>query len=622
MTRIADLNPVESLEDNDSLPVNLALGDSTRRASIPVLAEAISRHIDASARVAALESDVARLFTTQGQMLLVSGNNSDPFGSVAAQPVINELLQESGATGKPVVVTPGNYRLTGRVLVPSNSSLINMPGVVYQQDFDVTGTSGVITNSGAITTKSNNVKIIGGKIQGPSDYSRRGNLVCLNGDDIIIDGLDMDYYGRSGRAMLLFGDRMIVNRCRAFRGKIVGGGGGAFRFAGGRDFIGSNLYGFCDDDVFQFVPGAAGNVLGNLDIINGLYVNCTGFSQSARLMVIALVDRDADGGSMTCKAVNNGWIGVRGGGRVHIQNQDSTGDIFGNYAAYCSADMSHQVDANRGTYCVETSTANSSEVMDTTFYRCSSVNTPRWSVQTLKGNFKDPRGVRFIDCDFDAPTQLGYENLFIKNGQGIYFRGGSAGAGPSGTGQQGLCQVGSGGVDVTDFKMEGMELTGIKNGQRALNLVNVNGFKVADNELYPATGATTARGVRGQAQARNGRVIGNNVSRVQNERILMDVKDGTVKVADNIGHRTFAQGSVTMLAASTSATVNHNLDGMTGTFGRYIRLTVIGIAGYGAATRLWVTDINDTSFIIRSDVAPGVNITIAWEFNAERQSGG
>ena len=555
---------------------------------------------------------------------LITAPTADATGTSPAQAIINGKLTESAAQGRAFFLGPGVYRLTGRIAVPSGATWIMTPQTILQQDFNVTGTSGVISNTGAIQTKVNKVAILGGLVRGKTDYSVSGNLVCLNGDDIIIDGLDMDYYGRSGRAMLLFGDRMRLNNCRAFRGKIVGGGGGAFRFAGGRDFIGSNLYGFCDDDVFQFVPGAAGNVLGDLDIINGLYVNCVGFSQSARLMVIALVDRDADGGSMTCKAVNNGWIGVRGGGRVHIQNQDSTGDISGNFAAYCSADMSHQVDANRGTYCVETSTANSSEVFNTTFYRCASVNTPRWSVQVLKGNFKDPRGVHFIDCDFDAPAQLGYENLFIKNGQSVHFKGGSAGAGPSGTGQQDLCQVGTSGVDVIDFRMEGMELTGIKNGQRAINLVNANGFKIADNELFPATGATTARGIRGQTNARNGRVVGNNVSRVQLDRVLMDRRDGTVKVSDNVGHLSFAQNSATMLAANTSVTVTHNVDALAGTtiLLRYIRLTVVGPNGYGAASRVWVESATETSFVIRADTAPGVNINIVWEVNAERQSGG
>lgn len=614
--RIPELSVLDALAENDSLPFYSVAQDATRRASVPTFAAGLKPFLGLTAIEKALES------LELNWRNIATAPTADATGFTPSQSIINAKLAESAGEGRAFFLGPGLFRLTGRINVPSNAIWIMTPGTILQQDFDVTGTSGVITNTGSITTKINNARIAGGVIRGRSDYSTRGNLVCVNGDDITIDGLDMDYYGRSGRAMLLFGDRMRVHNCRAFRGKIEGGGGGAFRFAGGRDFIGSNLYGYCDDDVFQFVPGAAGNVLGNLDIINGLYVNCTGYSESARLMVIALADRDADGGSMTSKAVNNGWIGVRGYGRCHIQNQDSTGDVVGNYAAFCSVDMAHQPAANRGSYCVETSTANSSQVMDTTFYRCSSDNTPRWAVQILKGNFSDPRNVRFIDCDFDAPTQLGYETLFVKNGQGVHFEGGRAEAGPSGSGQQDLCQVGTGGVDVIDFTMTGMELRGIKNGQRAINLVNVNSFNVTDNELYPATGATTSRGIRGQAQARNGRVVGNNVSRIHQERVLMDVKDGTIRVSDNVGHRTFAQGSVTMLAAATSATVNHNVEAMTGTFGRYIRLTVIGTAGYGSATRLWITDISDTSFIIRSDVAPGVNITIAWEFNAERQSGG
>lgn len=557
---------------------------------------------------------------TQNIVSFVEGG-ADPTGAAGASTSINATLAAAAASGKIVYGNAGVFRLNGALRINPGQRLIMAPGCVLQQDVTTTGTFGVISNVGAIQTKVNDVIIIGGRMRGKSDYSVRGNNVCLNGDDIVIQDFDIDLFGANGRAMLLFGDRMRVHNCRAFRGKIVGGGGGAFRFAGGRDFIGSNLYGFCDDDVFQFVPGAAGNVLGDLDIINGLYMNCVGHSESARLMVMALVDRDADGGSMTCDAINNGWIGVRGKGRVHIQNQDSTGNIVGNFAAFCSADTSHQPGTNRATYCVETSTANSSEVIDTTFYRCTADNPQRWAAQILKGNFSDPRNTRFIECNFDAPTQLGYDTLFIKNGQGVHFIGGTASAGPSGEGQQDLCQVGAGGVDVIDFTMEGMELRGIKNGQRAVNLVNCNGFKIADNELYPATGATTARGIRGQAQARNGRVIGNNVSRVQVDRVLMDVKDGTIRVADNIGHRTFAQGSVTMLAAATSATVTHNLNGMTGTLGRYIRLTVLGIAGYGLATRLWITDINDTSFIIRADVAPGSNITIAWEFDSQVQSG-
>jgi hypothetical protein len=138
-----------------------------------------------------------------------------------------------------------------------------------------------------------------------------GNFIHHDCDDITIDGTEMREAALGSRALSGTGDRVRWQNCKA---RTTSQDGACFRFAGGNDFLGSDLHGTGGaDGTFQFSPAAAsGEGIGNKSFYNCHFVNCTGNCFAGNLFIAGI------GGTLNCTIRNFSFASISGwaGGRI------------------------------------------------------------------------------------------------------------------------------------------------------------------------------------------------------------------------------------------------------------------------------------------------------------------
>lgn len=279
----------------------------------------------------------------------------DTTGGIDMAPLINEAIIACIAAGVPLLIGPGLYRCNSSIVVRTGLRLLCSPLAEFRAHFGVAQTQGLVTVPSVVAaitqaTRERDIVIQGGvwgldgQLDGAGEWTSNYTacVFLLYVDDLSLIDTTVDGYG-PGRAWQLAGDRVAGRGNRAVNAVRTGGAGGC-RFIGGRWFRWSDSYIESGDDCFQFVPGGTvtnPNSWNNLSIEDGQYVNCTGYSYTARILVVGLESSGASTGLMTASIKNCAFIGCKGlggGSSVSIQNRDSSGVIDGIDIIGCTID--------------------------------------------------------------------------------------------------------------------------------------------------------------------------------------------------------------------------------------------------------------------------------------------
>lgn len=223
-----------------------------------------------------------------------------------------------------------NYDCGGSLLWDSDMQLYVGEGVNLWRNFD----SSNATTSGFLKNRSFSSPLTGCKLFGPGNIAARnnmgGNIISMWANGFISKDWGTSYYLRH---TMIAGDDLHFSNHRWRVDTSVGSGGAGLRFAGGDNFLGEDLDIISGDDVFQCVPaGAANDPLFNVaDTLGGMYVNCVGRSQSARVIAVGLQDSNGNGSTTLGMNVKIDGLmfrniqGYGGGSAINIANHSSTG---------------------------------------------------------------------------------------------------------------------------------------------------------------------------------------------------------------------------------------------------------------------------------------------------------
>ncbi len=407
-------------------------------------------------------------------------------GQADASAIINQAIQDTAAAGEVLLLRTGLYRLDNPIYGRSGAMVICSPRTVLSRNFSQSGTTGLLMNPD-MTTPLSEFRWSGGRIRNPAPASLAGNSVCLNANDSMLEDLFFDEWSSAGRAMLLFGNQLTLNR---MRGASANNGGG-IRFAGGDDFRCSDAWMYCGDDCFQFVPGATtGSTLFNRTIRRGQFMNCHGWSWNARLCAAALVST-SETLHMTASILDSGFIGIRGrSGRVGVtvENEDSTGMIARLAINDVQVDCTSAAAATTGS-CYIAAATGTGGVEDVQLNRLTVLGPLNQAVQIV-GVSGTVRRVSLDGCYLDAPRTAGTPTLIAQGATTVksrrtYYKANGADA----------VQIGNGSSLVTDTTSEGDTFDQIDNTKSGINFACATGGAVRDGRFIERSGQTSARAI-------------------------------------------------------------------------------------------------------------------------------
>jgi hypothetical protein len=460
------------------------------------------------------------------------------WGSTAAK--IQDAIDWCSSNGYTLRGTSGLYSITGPIYAKSNLNLVMDPDCILQRAYTQAGTTGLLQNAD-MTIKITNVRILGGRIKNTDSTTFKGNQVCLNGDDIHIDGLEIDEWGSTSRAMLLAGDRMRLSRIRA----VSLDQGGGIRLIGGDQFKCSDSHVKCGDDAYNFVPGGTGSLLFDLPITNSQYVNCTGESFNGRLFLAAL----SGSGSldMTASITDCAFIGIRGKGSnrgMVIYNEDSTGVIADIDIIGCMIDCSDDVTSGNAAYI--NGQAGTGGVRDIRF--------KGWRIKSPYKEAMEISGV--VDRVFvngfriDKPRTAGENTVDIKNVTSASFADGYMEANAAD-----CFSVGSASNDANNVRIEGVTMAEIDDSKAGIRATASAGITSRSNKFIERSGQTSAFAIVLASGSSDSQIDPSDYSGItRSEKISM--------TAGNT-QRNCVHGNTGTIIDATGATLRNYLSGTT-----------------------------------------------------------
>lgn len=317
-------------------------------------------------KVAAELLQADTLVEATGRRLLTEFGEVDVLGLISATTVINSAISLTAAAGEGLYIGPGTYYLSAQLNVVSNLDLLCHPQAEFVAYFDSTGSTGIISMSGANFQAvpdgaPTNIKIAGGQWRrfgtlsadgltwtGPifqaattttPAYYRgyKGNVIAFWAKHVELKDMWIKGY-HNGRAALIGGEHWTLDNIKSYNPDnylnlpcIGGGGTGAFRWYSGGPMVATRLYAVCGDDAFQCVPGATDSI--GEDVHDVVYSDCYGVSMKARLCVSGLVvpnsfPEDLQN-SLTLSIKNITFRNIRGRSYIAwaVYNTDSVGTL-------------------------------------------------------------------------------------------------------------------------------------------------------------------------------------------------------------------------------------------------------------------------------------------------------
>jgi polygalacturonase len=439
---------------------------------------------------------------------------------------VQAIIDASARTGATGVLPAGTYRCTASLLLPAGARLHLESGSRLAKDWTAPpGLDGAFLRNADFAVKSDGVRISGPGTIGAVDHSRTGVVLALYGDDVHLSDVTVDTYA-GGQAVMFAGDRGRLDRVRV-RNSAPATGTGGIRVFGGSDFLATDCHVESGDDCLQFAPiGAPGALLQGLDVTGGRFVDCTGASSVSRFMV-AVLEWTGGEDRMTASIRDCSFHGCRGratGRGIVVKNTHSSGAIERLSFTDCTVDIADGGDDRSAAIRVQTGPASGGSVRHVSFTRTRTTQPVDGALRIGGDGTSD---ITVEDCTFPAPLRGTAPAAVVDAADRVRLLRSSFAAAPGGR----LLVVGPK-VPVTGLSVEACRLTGIGSGTHGIQLVDVDGARIADSVFLQTGGATNARAVRVAATSRGVVIEGNDLTGLSTSRTITDLAGDTV-VRDN-----------------------------------------------------------------------------------------
>lgn len=470
-------------------------------------------------------------------------------GVTSDRNAIQAAIDWSAQNRLTVSIPDGNYLVNQPLYARAGASVVCTPRARLIRNYSTTGTTGLLMNE-TMTTPISNFRWSGGVLHNPSPATLAGNTVCLNANDSVIEDVFCDEWSSAGRAFLIFGNRLRLNRIRA----VSAYDGGGIRYAGGDDFRCTDSYVECGDDCFQFVPGAASaGTLFDQPIARGQYVGCQGYSHNARLMVAGLVST-TETLHMTGSITDCAWIGVRGRGRQFgaIDNTDSTGKIARMDFIGCQCDSTGETGSPVGSFWVNRA-SGAGPVEDVRLSGCT-ILAPELEAVEINGASGSVVGKVTIDQSYlDKSRTSATETVITQYCDSFTIRGSTV----VGNGND-VIVLGVGLATATNSVIDGNRIIEIDNVLSGIRLNSATGWVIRDNRFVERSGQTSARAVTYTASgATQGTVYPNDYSGLTaSQKIFPNASNNTGNKVIGAGLGADATGAVLRWHESGQARTN------------------------------------------------------------------
>lgn len=570
----------------------------------------------------------ADLVATIGNSFKTFGAVGDATGVTGAgtddTAVIQAAITFCAAMGVSLRPTAGIYRVTGTLSIPSNFKCQGEPGSVLF--FDVASPSGGAwlkqvnwSDAAAIS----NVTITGLELRGRTDWTTTGHAVLMRCDDLVIDNLKIRYFGNTGLAMWLAGNRVTLNKIVAKDCYVTASppsASGGIRYIGGDGFLCANSYCESDDDCFQLVPSIPANINGDMSIRNAHYVNCTGKSYKGRLTAVQLFDATACAANIS----DFSFVAVSGYSQadatgvqaaVGLSNEKGSGSISRGSFVGCHWDSTAGITSTKGMLEIS-STAASGDITDITFKDCSLVGPYSTAIliRLLSGGVA-PKNITW-DGGFIGAPRISAVAVNVTDGVNIQIR--NARIQGCVTKDANIIRVGAtSAVDGFHLHNNRIENVGDTTALRyGVQWTSCTYGSSRNNKFTKASGATTSRGH-----------LLTSVSNVVIDGDDLSDLGGTPKIAVTSATNTYARnvtGFVTRNsgtgAIASGATITANI-----AHGLQVTPTVqqFTITQSAATTNdpgnVFVDTIGATNFKVNCRADPGAStLAFGWRVNAEK----
>lgn len=339
----------------------------------------------------------------------------DRTGSQTMAALINTAIAACAADGVPLLLGPGRYLASVPIVLPSNVWVVCAPGAVIVRNCTTVGVTGLIQQTSYASAISN-VRWTGGTIENPDPDTLTGRAFGLYMNDSVIEDVFIDEWADTGTAMFVMGSRNRISRIHA----VSLNDGGGIVIQGGSDNRVSDCWVECGDDCFQIgSTGTVGSPPYGIDVKRNQYVNCTGYSRNARVMICGVGSGSAVATSTDVDIVDNAFIGIQGRGRLAITllNNESTGVVARTRFIGCQVDCSEAAVGGAGA--VDMLVGNSSGgLTDTLFDGCAFLGGVAQTVDITGG----VKRTRFVGC-YIGPPNSADEVIIVDDGCDARFIG-------------------------------------------------------------------------------------------------------------------------------------------------------------------------------------------------------
>lgn len=515
----------------------------------------------------------------------------DRTGATNMAPLLNAAIEYCAARGIPLFVGPGDYRCAQSIYLRSGLKLICSKAAEFRAYFGTSQASALVTVPSVIdaitpATRERGIYIEGGVWGLAGAFNESGvwvsDFTCVTfnvyADDIHFERVEVNGYGQ-GRGFQLAGDRVTGRGCNCYNAVQTGGAGGV-RYIGGRFFRWYDSYVEAGDDCFQLVPGGTvgANNWNNLTIEDAFYINCTGYSHTARVLVVAL-ESNATPQLMTNSIKNFGFIACKGrggGSSLTIQLRDSSGVIEDGEFYNCTIDDDGNEDRPMAVSITHWDTGGTSRIKNLRFWGLEVKRCHKMAVAT-DGAID---GLYFFGGHFEKPRVSGLNAFRVRGAYG----GGIFGAVIEGDGTLEPLLIGAADATSTsgqavrrtcaNFRVRDNTISEIPDDQFGIQLVSSDDVQVTGNVLKKLTGATTARAIFFHSTSANCWADRNDFRECGHATPITDSGTGNA-LGTNLG-----------IASTTSGETTSTQSAATGTLAWATLRTLIRISVAGTVTSI------------------------------------
>lgn len=385
--------------------------------------------------------------------------------------------------GWTLILPPVDLPLEDGVMLVSNAKWVMQPTTRLLRRFS----GGNVLEQASLLTALTGVYIRGGQIVNdlPDTYSTGASIsLYLSGG--VIEDIFLDGHNNQGVVALVRLDYSRITRLRHISTK----DGGGISMHGSTESRISDCYIECGDDCFQIgATGVEANPLFGLDTRACQYVNCTGHSFNARLMVIGAARAGVEPLNSDANITDCAFIGVRGRGEhaAAVVNTLLTGKVARVDFIGCHVDCSEDTVGGTAAFTVTDDNVAGSGGIEDVRVVGGSIISPYHSAVNVYGTAV--RRVSFDGAFIGAPRGT-RESIRVNGSADAAFIKCSIECPPDDNG----AWVGFGdGANTARARFSGCDFFDISDGMDGLAVYTAAAVRIEDCRFEPRAGATTAQ---------------------------------------------------------------------------------------------------------------------------------